>query len=83
MKGLHEGSYKFTVKAYTSAGEETGATVSISLELYSRFLFNFVIVKSCIYFLTSESSKFLQIIFQVTRNAQSLTEQSTVKEHIQ
>uniref|UniRef100_A0A668A2D2 LIF receptor subunit alpha a n=1 Tax=Myripristis murdjan TaxID=586833 RepID=A0A668A2D2_9TELE len=45
VKGLPVGSYKFTVKAYTSAGEDTGATVSISLESYSRFLFNLVIVK--------------------------------------
>lgn len=32
MKGYSEGSYKFTVKAYTSAGEDTGATASIMLE---------------------------------------------------
>ncbi|CAJ1069097.1 LOW QUALITY PROTEIN: LIF receptor subunit alpha a [Xyrichtys novacula] len=32
VKGLSEGSYKFTVKAYTSAGEDTGATASITME---------------------------------------------------
>uniref|UniRef100_H3DH16 LIF receptor subunit alpha a n=1 Tax=Tetraodon nigroviridis TaxID=99883 RepID=H3DH16_TETNG len=32
VKGYGEGSYKFTVKAYTSAGEDTGATASIMLE---------------------------------------------------
>ncbi|KAM6931118.1 LIF receptor subunit alpha a [Xenentodon cancila] len=32
VKGLSEGVYKFTVKAYTSAGEDTGATVSITME---------------------------------------------------
>lgn len=32
MKGYSEGSYKFTVKAYTSAGEDTGATASIVLK---------------------------------------------------
>ncbi|XP_029018459.1 LIF receptor subunit alpha a [Betta splendens] len=32
VQGLSEGSYKFTVKAYTSAGEDTGTTSSITLE---------------------------------------------------
>ncbi|XP_047447525.1 LIF receptor subunit alpha a [Mugil cephalus] len=35
VKGLSDDSYKFTVKAYTSAGEDTGTTVSIELEPYS------------------------------------------------
>ncbi|KAF7660821.1 hypothetical protein LDENG_00274530 [Lucifuga dentata] len=38
VKGLSEGSYKFTVKAYTSAGENTGATASITLEAYTDWL---------------------------------------------
>ncbi|KAF3695619.1 Leukemia inhibitory factor receptor [Channa argus] len=38
VKGLSEGSYKFTVKAYTSAGEDTGATASITLEPYTDWL---------------------------------------------
>ncbi|KAM6943822.1 LIF receptor subunit alpha a [Lycodopsis pacificus] len=38
VKGLPEGSYKFTVKAYTSAGEETGVTASITLEPYTDWL---------------------------------------------
>ncbi|XP_053276012.1 LIF receptor subunit alpha a [Pleuronectes platessa] len=38
VKGLSEGSHKFTVKAYTSAGEDTGATASITLELYADWL---------------------------------------------
>uniref|UniRef100_A0A8C4ICU4 Fibronectin type-III domain-containing protein n=1 Tax=Dicentrarchus labrax TaxID=13489 RepID=A0A8C4ICU4_DICLA len=38
VKGFSEGSYKFTVKAYTSAGEDTGATASIMLELYTDWL---------------------------------------------
>uniref|UniRef100_A0A8C6M2H4 LIF receptor subunit alpha a n=1 Tax=Nothobranchius furzeri TaxID=105023 RepID=A0A8C6M2H4_NOTFU len=32
VKGLPVGSYKFTVKAYTSAGEDSGTTVSIKME---------------------------------------------------
>uniref|UniRef100_A0A1A8SLZ3 Leukemia inhibitory factor receptor alpha a n=1 Tax=Nothobranchius rachovii TaxID=451742 RepID=A0A1A8SLZ3_9TELE len=32
VKGLPVGSYKFTVKAYTSAGEDSGTTVSIKTE---------------------------------------------------
>ncbi|XP_053181280.1 LIF receptor subunit alpha a [Scomber japonicus] len=32
VKGLSKDTYKFTVKAYTSAGEDTGATVFISLK---------------------------------------------------
>uniref|UniRef100_A0A665T1H9 Leukemia inhibitory factor receptor-like n=1 Tax=Echeneis naucrates TaxID=173247 RepID=A0A665T1H9_ECHNA len=35
VKGLVEGSHKFTVKAYNSVGEDTGATVSITLHKYS------------------------------------------------
>ncbi|XP_070760842.1 LIF receptor subunit alpha a [Enoplosus armatus] len=38
VKGFPEGSYKFTVKAYTSAGEDTGATASITLEQYTDWL---------------------------------------------
>ncbi|XP_040011344.1 LIF receptor subunit alpha a [Xiphias gladius] len=38
VKGLFEGSHKFTVKAYTSAGEDTGATASITLEPYTDWL---------------------------------------------
>lgn len=37
VKGFTEGNHKFTVKAYTSAGEDTGATTSITLE-YSGWL---------------------------------------------
>ncbi|KAM9858027.1 LIF receptor subunit alpha a [Aulostomus maculatus] len=32
VRGLSGDSYKFTVKAYTSAGEDTGATASLTLE---------------------------------------------------
>ncbi|KAK5870947.1 hypothetical protein PBY51_003852 [Eleginops maclovinus] len=35
VKSMPEGSYKFTVKAYTSAGEDTGATASIMLEPFT------------------------------------------------
>ncbi|KAG8011787.1 Leukemia inhibitory factor receptor [Nibea albiflora] len=38
VKGLPEGSYKFTVKAYTAAGEGTGALASITLEPYTDWL---------------------------------------------
>ncbi|KAM7415967.1 hypothetical protein PAMA_018167 [Pampus argenteus] len=38
VKGLSEDSYKFTVKAYTSAGEDTGTTVSITLKPYTDWL---------------------------------------------
>ncbi|XP_059192814.1 LIF receptor subunit alpha a [Centropristis striata] len=38
VKGLSEGSYKFTVKAYTSAGEDTGSTASTLLERLSDLL---------------------------------------------
>nr|XP_046243813.1 LIF receptor subunit alpha a [Scatophagus argus]XP_046243814.1 LIF receptor subunit alpha a [Scatophagus argus]XP_046243815.1 LIF receptor subunit alpha a [Scatophagus argus] len=38
VKGFSEGSYKFTVKAYTSAGEDTGATASVTLEPYADWL---------------------------------------------
>ncbi|XP_026178468.1 LIF receptor subunit alpha a isoform X2 [Mastacembelus armatus] len=35
VKGLSMGTYKFTVKAFTSAGEDTGTTASITLEPYN------------------------------------------------
>ncbi|XP_077377264.1 leukemia inhibitory factor receptor-like isoform X2 [Festucalex cinctus] len=38
VKGLSKGSYKFTVKAYTSAGEDTGATTSITVEQLADWL---------------------------------------------
>nr|XP_061804733.1 leukemia inhibitory factor receptor-like [Nerophis lumbriciformis] len=38
VKGLSEGTYKFTVKAYTSAGEDTGATTSITVQLLADWL---------------------------------------------
>ncbi|XP_041643097.1 LIF receptor subunit alpha a [Cheilinus undulatus] len=38
VKGLSEGSYRFIVKAYTSAGEDTGAPTSITLEPYTDWL---------------------------------------------
>ncbi|XP_061755601.1 LIF receptor subunit alpha a [Nerophis ophidion] len=38
IKGLSEGPYKFTVKAYTSAGEDTGATISITVETLADWL---------------------------------------------
>ncbi|XP_061623655.1 LIF receptor subunit alpha a [Phyllopteryx taeniolatus] len=38
VKGVSDGSYKFTVKAYTSAGEDTGATISITVELFADWL---------------------------------------------
>ncbi|XP_040897538.1 LIF receptor subunit alpha a [Toxotes jaculatrix] len=38
VKGLSEGPHKFTVKAYTAAGEDTGATASITLEPYNDWL---------------------------------------------
>lgn len=34
VKGYSEGTYKFVVKTYTAAGEETGTTASITLEQY-------------------------------------------------
>lgn len=37
VKGYSKGSYKFTVKAYTSAGEDTGATASVMLEPQSMW----------------------------------------------
>lgn len=33
VKGFSLGTYKFTVKAYTSVGEDTGATASIMLRI--------------------------------------------------
>ncbi|XP_073321783.1 LIF receptor subunit alpha a [Pagrus major] len=38
VKGFSEGSYKFTVKAYTAAGEGTGAPASLNLEPYADWL---------------------------------------------
>ncbi|XP_023120208.2 LIF receptor subunit alpha a [Amphiprion ocellaris] len=38
VKGFSMGSYKFTVKAYTSAGEDTGTTAFITLEPYTDWL---------------------------------------------
>ncbi|XP_054630299.1 LIF receptor subunit alpha a [Dunckerocampus dactyliophorus] len=38
VKALSEGSYKFTIKAYTSAGEDTGATISITVEPLADWL---------------------------------------------
>lgn len=38
VKGLSKGTYKFTVKAYTSAGEDTGTTATITLEPFTDWL---------------------------------------------
>ncbi|XP_051552317.1 leukemia inhibitory factor receptor-like [Myxocyprinus asiaticus] len=38
VRGLSLGSYKFIVKAYTSAGEDTGSTVAIKLEMDTDML---------------------------------------------
>ncbi|KAM9391455.1 LIF receptor subunit alpha a [Pholidichthys leucotaenia] len=38
VKGLSVGSYKFTVKAYTSAGEDTGTTAAITFKPYTDWL---------------------------------------------
>ncbi|XP_024131397.1 LIF receptor subunit alpha a [Oryzias melastigma] len=38
VKGLSAGTYKFTVKAYTSAGEDTGTTASVKLEPFTDAL---------------------------------------------
>ncbi|KAM4616964.1 LIF receptor subunit alpha a [Polymixia lowei] len=38
VKGLPVCTYKFTVKAYTSAGEDTGSTASITMESYTDWL---------------------------------------------
>lgn len=38
VKGLTLGTYKFTVKAYTAAGEDTGTTASVTLEPYTDWL---------------------------------------------
>lgn len=35
VKGYSVGTYKFTVRAYTSTGEDSGATTSVTLEQYS------------------------------------------------
>ncbi|CAN9513060.1 unnamed protein product [Ophioblennius macclurei] len=37
-KGLSRGTYKFTVRTYTSAGEDTGTTASVTLEPYTDWL---------------------------------------------
>lgn len=37
VKGLSVGNYKFTVKSYTSAGEDTGSTAFITLEPFSMW----------------------------------------------
>ncbi|XP_071011993.1 LIF receptor subunit alpha a isoform X1 [Oncorhynchus clarkii lewisi] len=44
VRNLVLGSYKFTVKAYTAAGEDGGATVSISLEPYTYWLIMEILV---------------------------------------
>lgn len=53
---LSEGSYKFTVKAYTSAGEDTGATASTTLEpnsmwmySYTVFVYLWLLINICLY----------------------------------
>ncbi|KAG7281493.1 hypothetical protein CRUP_012436 [Coryphaenoides rupestris] len=38
VKNLRVSSYKFTVKAYTSAGEDAGSTASITMESYTDWL---------------------------------------------
>ncbi|XP_068167086.1 LIF receptor subunit alpha a isoform X2 [Antennarius striatus] len=38
VKGFPKGIYKFTIKAYTSAGEDTGATASIVLGSYGDWM---------------------------------------------
>ncbi|XP_037114607.1 LIF receptor subunit alpha a [Syngnathus acus] len=38
VKGLSKGTYKFTVKAFTSAGEDTGATISIRVDQLDDWL---------------------------------------------
>ncbi|CAL8249209.1 unnamed protein product [Merluccius merluccius] len=38
VKNLPVSSYKFTVKAYTSAGEDSGSTTSITMESYTDWL---------------------------------------------
>jgi len=38
VKGLPLSSYKFIVKAYTSAGEDMGSTVAIKMEMDSKTL---------------------------------------------
>ncbi|XP_016108841.1 leukemia inhibitory factor receptor-like [Sinocyclocheilus grahami] len=44
VKGLSLSSYKFVVKAYTSAGEDAGATVSIKMEMDTDMLFVGILV---------------------------------------
>lgn len=34
-KGFTKGTFKFTVKAYTAAGENTGTTATVTIEPYS------------------------------------------------
>ncbi|XP_017267919.1 LIF receptor subunit alpha a [Kryptolebias marmoratus] len=43
VKDLDVGSYKFTVKAYTSAGEDTGTTVSIMMEPGSELILSILV----------------------------------------
>ncbi|XP_008292288.1 LIF receptor subunit alpha a [Stegastes partitus] len=59
VKGLSLGSYKFTVKAYTSAGEDTGATASITLEPYTDWLILEMLVSLGIIFLTLVIATFI------------------------
>ncbi len=40
VKGLSLSSYKFVVKAYTSAGEDAGSTVAIKVEMDSKKWWN-------------------------------------------
>lgn len=40
VEGYSTGTYKFTVKTYTSAGEDTGATASVTLERYSMWIYS-------------------------------------------
>ncbi|KAM6964861.1 LIF receptor subunit alpha a [Aplochiton taeniatus] len=44
VKGLPVGTHKFTIKAFTSAGEDTGAPVSIFLEPYVDWLILYILV---------------------------------------
>lgn len=41
VKGYSAGTYKFTVKTYTSAGEDTGATASVTLEQYGMLIYSY------------------------------------------
>ncbi|KAL0979833.1 hypothetical protein UPYG_G00190390 [Umbra pygmaea] len=44
VRHLDPGSYKFTIKAYTSAGEDQGTTASISLKPYTDWLILLILV---------------------------------------